>query len=189
MNLCPPSVTVSTHTSASNAAAFQFHTMPNTQMLLCTQSIHSFSFLPRPLCTAPSRFPNTIRFVWRSPCPQKKSSRAQRCLNALTPGYLEGTVVRGHPVIWSLALCPDDAEQDPVVYGAELFAPPADTCSQLTAVCPLLIYFLPGLFFPSILYHLLPLIPFIYIMESTFSFRMMFFFFSCNYGLDFDLII
>ena len=35
------------------------------------------------------------------PRPQK-SFRAQRCLNALTPGYLEGTVVRGHPIVWLL---------------------------------------------------------------------------------------
>ena len=40
-------------------------------------------------------------------------------MNAVTPGYLKGTVVRGHPMVWSLALCPDDAKQDPVVYGAE----------------------------------------------------------------------
>ena len=40
------------------------------------------------------------------PRPQK-SSRAQHCLNALTPGYLKSTVVRGHPMVWSLALCPD----------------------------------------------------------------------------------
>ena len=52
------------------------------------------------------------------PRPQKCSC-GQRCLNALTPGYLEGTVVRGHRMVWSLALCPDDAKQDPVVYGAE----------------------------------------------------------------------
>ena len=43
----------------------------------------------------------------------------QRCLNALTPGYLKGTVVRSHPMVWSLALCPDDTTQDSVVYGAE----------------------------------------------------------------------
>ena len=43
------------------------------------------------------------------PRPQK-SSRAQRCLNALAPGYLKGAVVRGHPVVWSLALRPDDAK-------------------------------------------------------------------------------
>ena len=52
------------------------------------------------------------------PRPQK-SSRAQRCLNALAPGYLKGTVVRGHPVVWSLALRPDDTKQDPVVYGTK----------------------------------------------------------------------
>ena len=30
-----------------------------------------------------------------------------------------GTVVRGHPRGCSLALCPDDAKQDPVLYGTE----------------------------------------------------------------------
>ena len=38
---------------------------------------------------------------------QQKSSRLQRRLNALTPCYLKGTVVRSHPMGWSLALCPD----------------------------------------------------------------------------------
>ena len=52
------------------------------------------------------------------PRPQK-SSRSQRRLNAFTPGYLKGTVVRSHPMVWSLALCPDDTKQDSVVYGAE----------------------------------------------------------------------
>ena len=28
-------------------------------------------------------------------------------------------MVRRHPVVWSLALCPDDIKQDPVVYGEE----------------------------------------------------------------------
>ena len=32
---------------------------------------------------------------------------------------LKGTVVRGHPIVWSFALCPDDAKQDPVVHGAK----------------------------------------------------------------------
>ena len=126
-NLRPPFVTVSAHTSASNpvAVAFQSPAMPNARMSLWTQSVHSFSFPPRPLSTAPSRFPNTIRFGSRPPLhsderprPQK-SSRAQRCLNALTRGYLKGTVVQGHPMVWPLALCPDDAKEDPVVYGAE----------------------------------------------------------------------
>ena len=68
-----------------------------------------------------------IRFVWQPPAAHldersrlQKSSHAQRCLNALTQGYLKGTVVRGHPMGWSLALRPDDAKKDPVVYGAEL---------------------------------------------------------------------
>ena len=56
MNLRPPSVTASTQTSAFNAIVFQFPVMPNARMSLCTQSVHSFSFPPRPLRTAPSRF-------------------------------------------------------------------------------------------------------------------------------------
>ena len=67
MNLRPPSVTVSSHTSAFDAVAFQSPDMPNAHMLLCQQSVHSFSFPPRPLRTAASRFPNTIRFGSRPP--------------------------------------------------------------------------------------------------------------------------
>ena len=67
MNLRSPSVTASTHTSVFNAVAFQFPVMPNARMSLCTQSVHSFSFPPRPLRTAPSRFPNMIRFGSRPP--------------------------------------------------------------------------------------------------------------------------
>ena len=62
INPRPPSVTVSTHTSASDAAAFQSTAMSNAPTSLCIQSVHSFSFPPRPLRTAPSRFPNMIRF-------------------------------------------------------------------------------------------------------------------------------
>ena len=62
MNLRPPSATLSTHTSASNAVAFQSLVMPNARISLCTQSVHSFSFPHRPLRTAPSRFQKTIRF-------------------------------------------------------------------------------------------------------------------------------
>ena len=54
----------------------------------------------------------------KRPRPQKYSC-AQRRLNALTPGYFKGTVVRGHPMVWSLVLCPDDAKQDPLMSGAE----------------------------------------------------------------------
>ena len=64
--------------------------------------------------------------LWQSPAAHseerprpQKSSRAQRCLNALEPGFLKGTVVRGHPAVWSLVLRPDDAKQDPVVYGTK----------------------------------------------------------------------
>ena len=62
MNLCPPSVTVSTYTPAFKAVAFQSPAMPNARMSLWMQSVHSFSFPPRPLRTALSRFPKTIRF-------------------------------------------------------------------------------------------------------------------------------
>ena len=67
MNLRPRSVTVSTHTSAFNAVAFQSSAMPNARMSLCAQSVHYFSFAPRALRTAPSRFLSTIRFGSRPP--------------------------------------------------------------------------------------------------------------------------
>ena len=67
MNLRPPFATVSTHTPAFDAVAFQSPAMPNARMPLCPQSVHSFSFPPRRLRTAPSRFPNTIRFGSRPP--------------------------------------------------------------------------------------------------------------------------
>ena len=67
MNLRPPSVTVSTHTSTFNAVTFQSHVRPNAWLSPCTQSVHSFSFSPRPLRTAPSWFPNTISFGSRLP--------------------------------------------------------------------------------------------------------------------------
>ena len=65
MNLRPPSVTISTHTSAFNAVAY-IH-MPNARMSLWKQPVHSFSFPPRPLRIAPSRLPKTIRFGNRPP--------------------------------------------------------------------------------------------------------------------------
>ena len=62
INLHPPSVTFSTHTSVSNAVASKSPAMPNARMSLCTQSVYSIYFPPRPLRTAPSRFPSMIRF-------------------------------------------------------------------------------------------------------------------------------
>ena len=67
INSHPLFVTISTHTSAYNAVAFQSPTLRNDRTSLCTQSVHSFSFPHRPLCTAPSRFPNMIRFGNRPP--------------------------------------------------------------------------------------------------------------------------
>ena len=83
MNLHPPSVTVPTHTSASNAVAFQSPAMPNARMSLCMQSVYSFSFPPRPLRTAPSRFPNRNRFGSRPPL-IRTSAPARKSLLALS---------------------------------------------------------------------------------------------------------
>ena len=117
-NLRPTSATISTHTSASNAVA--------SQSSGC-RSVRNRSTLSPPHPSSPHR---TLKVSendshWQPPAahsderprPQKYSC-AQRCLNALAPGYLKGTVGRGHPMVWSLALCPDDANQDPMVYGA-----------------------------------------------------------------------
>ena len=121
INLRPPSVTVSTHTSASNAVASRYPAMPNARMSLCTQSVHYFFFPPRPLHTAPSRFPNTTRF----------GSRPHVRMSALAYYSLlvrNAVLMLSHSVIsrarlyevirWSglLALCPDDAKQDPAKF-------------------------------------------------------------------------
>ena len=81
------------HLSAFKAVAFQFPAMPNARMSLWTQSVHSFSFPPRPLRTAPSRFPKTIRFGSRPPL-IRRSVPAHKSL-------LVRTVVSmlSHPVI------------------------------------------------------------------------------------------
>ena len=99
---------LSPHLSLQNAVAFHSPAMPNARMSLCTQSVHSsFSFPPRPLCTAPLRFPNTIRFFGsrpphsdEHPHPQKKSSRAQRCLNAVSCAVPRWCKVRPGPVVY-----------------------------------------------------------------------------------------
>ena len=73
MNLRPPSVTVSTHTSAFNAVAFQSplyqtpgcRSVRNRSTLLSPS--HPVLSSSRPLRTAPSRFPNTIRLGSRPP--------------------------------------------------------------------------------------------------------------------------
>ena len=93
MNVRPPSVTVSTHTSAFNAVAFQPPAMPNARVSLWTQSVDSFSFPPRPLRTAPSRFPKTIHFgsrppLIRSSVPAHKSLLVRNVVSVLS-----------HPVI------------------------------------------------------------------------------------------
>ena len=89
-------------------------------------AIGSFFLLPTPsspYCTLKVSENESLRqppaaHSEERPRPQKYF-RSQRRLNALTPGYLKGTVVRSHPMVWSLALCPDDTKQDSVVYGAD----------------------------------------------------------------------
>ena len=93
MNLRPPSVTVSTHTSAFKAVAFQSPAMPNARMSLWMQSVYSFSFPPRPLRTAPSRFPKTIRFGSRPPL-IRRSVSAHR-----SPLVRNVVPMLSHPVI------------------------------------------------------------------------------------------
>ena len=128
MNLRPLFVTASTHTAAFNAIAFQPPVMPNARMSLCTQSVHSFSFPPRSLRTAPSRFPNIIHFGSRPPLirmrvPAHKKSffscatLSQCSRTRLSQGH--GCKRSSGGLVWSLALHPDDAKQDPVVYRAE----------------------------------------------------------------------
>ena len=128
INLCPPSVANPTHTLASNVVVvFHSPVMPDARTLLYSQSIYSFSFSPRPLRTAPPSFLNTIPFgshpllIRISVSAHKKSLLARKVVSVLSRmySYLEATIVRSHPMIWSLALCPDDAEQGQVVYGAE----------------------------------------------------------------------
>ena len=89
MNLPSPSVTISTHTSVSNAVDFQSPVMSNARMSLCTQSVHSFSFPPRPLCNAPSRIPNTAHFGSRPPlirmsAPAQKSILVRNVVSMLS---------------------------------------------------------------------------------------------------------
>ena len=125
MNLRPPSVTVSTHTSVINAVVFPSLAIPNARMSLCTQSVHSFSFLPRPLRTAPSRFPNMIRFgnhppLIRMSVPTHKSLLVRNVVLMLS--YRVISRARLYEVIqWSgLLLCaPMMRSIDPVVYGTE----------------------------------------------------------------------
>ena len=89
-------------------------------------TVGSFFLLPTPSSTHCTLKVSEHDSLWQPPAAHseersrpQKSSRAQRCLNALAPGYLKGTFVRGHPVVWSLALRSDDAKQDPVVYGTK----------------------------------------------------------------------
>ena len=80
MSLHPPSVTVSTYTSASNAVTFQPPAMLNARMSLGTQLVHSFPFTHCPLRTAPSGFLNTIPFGSRPPLNQISSAPAPKSL-------------------------------------------------------------------------------------------------------------
>ena len=125
INLRPPYVTASTETSAFSAIVFpipRYAKRPDDALY----TVGPFFLLPTPSSTHCALKVSEHDSLWQPPAAHseersrpQKSSRAQRCLNALAPGYLKGTVVRGHPVVWSLALRSDDAKQDPVVYGTK----------------------------------------------------------------------
>ena len=126
MNVRPSSVTVSTRTSALNAAAFHYSVMSNARMSLCTQSVHSFSFPPRPLRTAPSRFPNTIRFGSRPPLIRMsalahESLLVRKAVSMLSRRVIPRARLYGVIRLSGLLRCAPMmyAKQDPVVYGAE----------------------------------------------------------------------
>ena len=108
----PTLLTASTQTSAFRAIVFQSPDMPNARMSLCTQSVHSVFLLP-----TPSSSPHCVLKVsehdslWQPPAahseeerprPQKKSSRAQRCLNQCSRTGLfqgHGTESGSYPTI------------------------------------------------------------------------------------------
>ena len=113
---------------ALSAVAYQSPVTSNARMPLCTQSVHSFFFPPGPVRTAPSRFLNTIRFVWQPPAAHSdEHPRPQKSLlvrNAvLMISHRIISRARLYQIIqwlvWSLALCSDDGKQDPVLYGAD----------------------------------------------------------------------
>ena len=71
--------------------------------------------LPTPHCTLKVSKHDSL---WQPPavysdkCTRpRKPSRSQRCLNALTPGYLKDTVIRSNAMVWSPALCPHDVKR------------------------------------------------------------------------------
>ena len=121
MNLHPPSVTVSTHTSAFNAVVLQSPAMPNARISLWAKSVHSFP--RRPLRTAPSKFPKTIRFGSRPPLirrsvPAHKSLLVRNVVSMLSHRVISrARLYEG--IRWSGAVCLDDTKQDSVVYGVE----------------------------------------------------------------------
>ena len=78
INLRPFTMTVSTHTFASNAVASRSPAIPNARMWFCTQSVHTFFFPPHPLRTAPSRSLNMVRFGQPSTAYSEKRPRSKR---------------------------------------------------------------------------------------------------------------
>ena len=99
MNLRPPSVTVSTHTSALNAVAFQSPAMPNARMSLWTQSVHSFSSLcvyksseVLPSSTAPSKCQCIINSILSSTAPSPRHGASICPSIRAAPQHLGSTV-------------------------------------------------------------------------------------------------
>ena len=100
--------------------------MPNARMSLCAQSVHSFSFPPRPLRTAPSRFRNTNRFGSRPPLIRMSVPAHKNFSFATSSQWSHTRLSQGHcctkssdgPV--SFAVPRWHEAKDSVVYGAEI---------------------------------------------------------------------
>ena len=106
INLRPPSTTVSTNASASNAALSKRPDValyPSGPLFLppapysphCTLKVSEHDSLWQPPTAHSDERPRL-----------QKYSRTQRCLNAVPPGYLKGPIVRGHPISDLLGCAP-----------------------------------------------------------------------------------
>ena len=100
--------------------------MPNAQISLCTQSVHLFSFPPRSLHTAPSRFPSTIHLGSHPPLIQMSAPAHKSLLVRNVVLMVPHRVISRARLLRvirrsDLLRCAfKDAKQDPVVYGAEI---------------------------------------------------------------------
>ena len=110
INLHPPTVTVSTLNSSSNAVAFRSPAMPNSRVSLSTQLVYFFSFPPRPLRTPLSRFPNTTRFGNRPPLIRMSASAHKNPLIRNVVSMLSYPVI-ARARLYEVMRCERDAQR------------------------------------------------------------------------------